>query len=63
MTVESTNSFVVPAGTKQIEIAPLGSTKLFQPLKLVKIFYPIVLLMPQPPDSELPKIILQVIYN
>ena len=40
MTVESTNSFVVPAGTKQIEIAPLGSTKLFQPIKVGKNILP-----------------------
>ncbi|CAX41089.1 NADPH dehydrogenase, putative [Candida dubliniensis CD36] len=40
MTIESTNNFVVPAGTKQIDINPLGSTKLFQPIKIGKNILP-----------------------
>ena len=34
MTIESTNSFVVPSDTKLIDVTPLGSTKLFQPIKV-----------------------------
>ena len=40
MTIESTNSFVVPSDTKLIDVTPLGSTKLFQPIKVGKMFLP-----------------------
>ena len=63
MTIESTNSFVVPSDTKLIDVTPLGSTKLFQPIKVGNNVLPQRIAYVPTTDLELLKIIFQVIYN